>query len=157
MSKKPELPIIKTAEVVQLNPSSEWMNPKSNSLIYYYFIVLNDMTTGTIGTTIKDDPKLAVGKTINYRQEGMKIIYEKNPELARAIGANKANSTTRTSPKPKADYVPRSSVKNQSDFLGQAWSYAKDLILAGKTLEDVKNMSEIANAIYDEIGITLNK
>lgn len=156
MSKTPDIPEIKTAEVVELIFTNEWLNKKNNSMIYYYAILLNDMANGTIGTTIKDDPKLQPGTTINYRKEGLKIIYEKNPQLTKDIAAQKAAKSTSTR-KPPVNYVPRSKTKNQDDFLGQAWSYAKDLVLAGKTMADVKNMTDIANAIYKEIGITLNK
>jgi hypothetical protein len=40
--------------------------------------------------------------------------------------------------------------------LGYAWSYAKDLIIAGKTLQDMEELNAVARYIYNEIGSMLN-
>ena len=41
-------------------------------------------------------------------------------------------------------------------MLGYAWSYAKDLIVAGKTMQDVEELNNVARYIYDQIGDMLS-
>jgi hypothetical protein len=47
-------------------------------------------------------------------------------------------------------------IKGQEAFLGFSWSYAKDLIIAGKTSKDLEELNEVARYIYNEIGKMLN-
>ena len=44
----------------------------------------------------------------------------------------------------------------QEQMLGYAWSYAKDLIVAGKTMQDVEELNNVARYIYDQIGDMLS-
>jgi hypothetical protein len=39
------------------------------------------------------------------------------------------------------------------EFLGYAWSYAKDLIVAGKKAKDFNELKTLARAIYSEIKL----
>jgi hypothetical protein len=43
------------------------------------------------------------------------------------------------------------SSKKPEEFLGYAWSYAKDLIIAGKKMKDVEECSQLAEYIYGKI------
>ena len=52
------------------------------------------------------------------------------------------------------NYTPRPA--KQEQFLGYAWSYAKDLIVAGKNSDDLEELNKCARYIYDEIGKMLN-
>jgi hypothetical protein len=45
---------------------------------------------------------------------------------------------------------------SQEEFLGYAWSYAKDLIVAGKKAKDLEELNKMATYIYERIGVMLN-
>ena len=66
------------------------------------------------------------------------------------------SSAEKKKPTPK-EYAPIGlRVKGQEAFLGYAWSYAKDLIIAGKTSKDFAELKKVASLIYDEIGTMIN-
>ena len=58
---------------------------------------------------------------------------------------------------PQNSKKNRNSQQGQAQYLGYAWSYAKDLIIAGKTMKDVEELNNVARYIYSEIGKMLNE
>jgi hypothetical protein len=44
----------------------------------------------------------------------------------------------------------------QEQFLGYSWSYAKDLLIAGKTRSDMDELKAMAEYIYSNIGKMVN-
>ena len=135
----------KTSKVVKCIFSNEWKNP-SGSLTYYHDVTLENGDTGSIGAMEKYPKKFTEGATIDYNIENGKI---------KIVSVNE---------NPKENYQKKSSGNNftqnrgtkQEQFLGYAWSYAKDLIVAGKTSEDLDELNKCARYIYDEIGKMLN-
>ena len=135
----------KTSKVVNCIFSNEWKNP-SGSLTYYHDVTLENGDTGSIGAMEKYPKKFTEGATIDYNIENGKI---------KIVSVNE---------NPKENYQKKSSGNNftqnrgtkQEQFLGYAWSYAKDLIVAGKTSEDLDELNKCARYIYDEIGKMLN-
>jgi hypothetical protein len=135
----------KTSKVVKCIFSNEWKNP-SGSLTYYHDVTLENGDTGSIGAMEKYPKKFTEGAIIDYNLENGKI------------------KIVSTNDNPKESYQKKSSTTNysqnrgtkQEQFLGYAWSYAKDLIVAGKTSEDLDELNKCARYIYDEIGKMLN-
>lgn len=134
----------KTSKVVKCIFSNEWKNP-SGSLTYYHDVTLENGDTGSIGAMEKYPKKFTEGAIIDYNLENGKI------------------KIVSTNDNPKESYQKKSSTNysqnrgtKQEQFLGYAWSYAKDLIVAGKTSEDLDELNKCARYIYDEIGKMLN-
>jgi hypothetical protein len=121
--------------------SSSWTNPKGN-LVYYHDITFENGDTGSIGVMEKNSEKIAKGKTIWYTIDGTKIKKMDAPESK--------SGNTRTQSSPRGGGKGRKSY-NPEDYLGYTWGYAKDLIIAGKTMKDFEELKKVANAIYAEI------
>ncbi len=130
----------KTSIIKASTFSNEWKNPSGGST-FYYDIVLANGDTGSTGVAQKDSPKIQVGTEITYTLNGLKLKIV-NVESSAAPSANgfKAKS------KPSA----------QDQFLGYSWSYAKDLLIAGKTSNDMDELKAMAEYIYNNIGKMLN-
>lgn len=133
----------KKAKIQQAIFSNEWVNAvgKTN---YYFDIVLDNGESGSVGVADKDSPKIKVGSEITYTLNGkkIKIITSSGTHQQSKTNSNKSGGGSKNS--------------KQEQFLGYAWSYAKDLIIAGKTMKDVEELNEVSRYIYDEIGKMLN-
>lgn len=141
----------KTSKVTKCVFSNEWKNP-SGSFTYYHDIILENGDTGSIGSMEKYSKKFTEGTEIDYTLENGKIkivsTVENNYSNQNSYqGGNKKQNTS--------NYNNQRPAK-QDQFLGYAWSYAKDLIVAGKTSEDLEELNKCARYIYDEIGKMLN-
>ena len=117
--------------------SNEWTNP-SGGKTYYYDIALQNGDTGACGVSQKDSIRVKVGSTVTYNINGnkIKILSVENEQSYKSN--YKRGKTT------------------QDSMLGYAWSYAKDLHIAGKTMEDIDELNRMARYIYKEIGKMLN-
>jgi len=88
----------------------------------------------------KNSPRIKVGSVLEYKIDDkgkMKIETSSNDK------------------KPEPEVITSSfpsRIKGHEAFLGYTWSYSKDLIIAGKTMEDVEELNKIARYIYAEIG-----
>jgi hypothetical protein len=131
----------KTNKVSQSTFSNEWTNP-SGGTTYYFDLVFENGDTGSIGVTDMNSDKVRVGTELYYSIINGKIKATPMPN-------------TSTPPPPKSNY--RRTQKGQEQYLGFTWGYAKDLIIAGKTMEDVEELNKVARYIYDQIGDMLNK
>lgn len=131
----------KTSVIKTSNFSNEWLNP-SGKLVYYYDLVLENGDTGSVGIMNKGSEDVQVGTEINYTLSNNKIKI--------------VRESSQTFSKPnKPTYNNYKNKNGQEQFLGYAWSYAKDLIIAGKGMEDVDELNQVARYIYDEIGTML--
>lgn len=133
----------KTAVIDKSIFSNEWTNP-TNKVIFYFDLILSNGDEGTLGVMEKDSPKVAVGTEIIYtidNKKKIKLIEHKPAGGTTAPTRNFSNGDRRSA-----------KVVAQEDFLGYAWSYAKDLIIAGKGSNDLEELNEVARYIYDEIG-----
>lgn len=131
----------KTSTIKSSTFSNEWENP-SGGTTFYFDIEFDNGETGSTGVAQKNSPKVVVGNEVTYTKNGnkIKIVNVKQPPSAAQYSGQTSKTTT---------YKKTSS---QDAYLGYAWSYAKDLIIAGKTMDDVEELNAVARYIYDEIG-----
>jgi hypothetical protein len=131
----------KTARIVKCVVTNEWQNP-AGSITYYHELTLDNLDVGTIGKMTKYPKELS---------EGVMLIY--------TIDEKKKIKVVTTSMENKIDKggktyggMKQQGPRKQEDFLGYAWSYAKDMAVAGKTMNDVEELNKMARYIYEEIG-----
>jgi len=127
----------KVSKISQSAFSNEWTNP-SGGTTYYYDIVFANGDSGSIGVTDKFSEKVKVGVELSYQIINGKIKVSQMSNTPKPDYSNNKNYS-----KPK---------NSQEQFLGYAWSYAKDLIIAGKTMNDVDELNKVARYIYEQIG-----
>jgi hypothetical protein len=130
----------KTAKVLKCTFTRDWLNPKKQ-LVYYHLLQLDNGDIGTIGTMEKNPDKIKEGTTINYTIDGEKIKLSTES----AFQAKKA--------KAGGGGLYKKREMSDEEYLGYAWSYAKDLIVAGKKMKDFKELKDLARAIYGEIKL----
>ena len=122
-----------TSKIKECKFTGDWKNP-SGGITYYHEISLENGDVGSIGASSQSPDKLSVGTTITYNKDGSKIKYisseSDSPVKKKYTGGRK---------------------KAPEEFLGYAWSYAKDLHIAGKTMKDIDEMNEMANYIYQKV------
>lgn len=128
----------KTARVVKCVVTNEWQNP-SGGITYYHELTFDNFDTGTIGKMSKYPKEIGEGVTITYTLDEKKKIKV----ISSSMNKDKQVKTAKT-----FGVGP----KKHEDFLGYAWSYAKDMIVAGKTMNDVDELNKMARYIYEEIG-----
>ena len=121
-----------TSKITSCKFTGEWENP-SGGTTYYHELTLENGDIGSIGASTKNPAKLSVGVTITYKKDGSKIKY--------------ISSETEKS-KPRYANTRK---KGAEQYLGYAWSYAKDLHIAGKTMEDIAELNKMAEYIYQKI------
>jgi len=134
----------KVSKIVKSTFSNEWTNP-SGGTTYYYDVIFENGDTGSIGVTDKQSEKIKVGTELSYTIMNGKIKVSQMPNI----------------PENKPTYNGQTSYKKgkstQDQFLGYAWSYAKDLVVAGKGMKDVEELNQVARYIYDQIGSMLSE
>lgn len=133
---------IKTAKIETCKFTSEWLNPASKKIIYYHEVSTSNGEIASCGTMEKNSPRIAVGAEIEYsiNDNGRMVLHS-------------SSNDKKDEPKQESANAQKSNrIKGQEAFLGYAWSYAKDLIIAGKTMEDVEELNNVARFIYNEIG-----
>jgi hypothetical protein len=107
-----------------------------------------------IGTMEKNSPRIKKSAFIEY------IIDEKSKTkvVSSSNDAKKLLEAAKTSKKQKEEkfatiiQAEKQRIKGQEAFLGYSWSYAKDLLIAGKTSKDMEELNAMARYIYDQIG-----
>jgi hypothetical protein len=138
----------KTSRIVKCTFTNEWQN-QTGAMIYYHELVLENGDTGSCGAMEKMPTKLSPNSPIHYTIDNKKI----------KIISNSSESSNNNYQKPMATKTSSKTYgpKKKDEFLGYAWSYAKDLLIAGKTMDDVEELNKIARYIYSEIGKMLNE
>jgi hypothetical protein len=124
---------IKTAKVTSCKFTSEWVNPMSRKIIYYHEVTTDAGDLASCGTIEKDSHRIAVGA---------RIEYEINDNGRMILHSSSNDKKAEDEPKDSKTDNKKSRIKGQEAFLGYAWSYAKDLIIAGKTSKDLKAMKD---------------
>lgn len=135
---------IKTGKITSVILKSEWVNPITKKVVYYHDILIDNGESASIGVMDKASLKI---------KKGAKIEYEIDDKGKMKIHTSSAE---KKKPTPKENTPIGLRVKGQEAFLGYAWSYAKDLIIAGKTSKDFAELKKVASLIYDEIGAMIN-
>lgn len=129
----------KNARVVKCVVTNEWQNP-SGGITYYHELTLDNLDIGTVGKMQKYPKELSEGAMLVYTIDEKNKIKIINSSMESGKMDKKFTKTT------------GNTAKKHEDFMGFAWSYAKDLIIAGKDMRDVNELNEVARYIYTEIG-----
>ena len=144
---------VKKEKIVSCRYLDKWLNPISKKFIYYHEVITDNGCVINIGTMEKNSIRIKVGATIEYMTDEKgktKIISSSNDAGKIAEKAVKEKELS------KNNFVSGNKIKGQEAFLGYAWSYAKDLLIAGKTMNDMEELNKMARFIYDEIGKILS-
>jgi hypothetical protein len=132
----------KNSKIVKSTFTTEWKAP-NGAVLYYHELVMENGDKGTCGIKEKSPPRIWNGAYVTY------TIDEKNK--IKIIFSDMDNQPQPQTSSSGKTYTKQNTSK-QDTFIGYAWSYAKDLIIAGKTMEDVEELNKVARFIYDEIG-----
>lgn len=130
----------KTSKILNCTFTSEWKAP-NGAVLYYHELQMENGDKGTCGIKEKSPPKIWSGAIVTYTiddKNKIKVIksdMDNQPQQGQVIKTYTKQNTSK-----------------QDTFIGYAWSYAKDLIIAGKTMEDMEELNKVARFIYDEIG-----
>jgi hypothetical protein len=130
----------KNSKIVKSTFTTEWKAP-NGAVLYYHELVMENGDKGTCGIKEQSPPRIWSGANVTYS------IDEKNKIKIITSDMDNQPQQSQTS-KPYG----KQNTSKQDTFIGYAWSYAKDLIIAGKTMEDVEELNKVARFIYDEIG-----
>lgn len=127
----------KISKVTKCTFISEWVN-QMGSTVYYHVLTLENGDTGSCGRVKKCPDDMSEGAKIEYT-----ITEDKKIKFVKQI----TNNNMENKYGKKSNYA-----KTPEDFLGYAYAYAKDMVVAGKTSkEDVENLQFIAKEIYKHI------
>jgi hypothetical protein len=143
---------VKKAKILICKFSTEWLNPITKKIIYYHSLILDNGDVGTIGKMENLPKEISIDSIIEYTisEDGkIKIISSSND--------SKENDKSVSNNDSSKSFKQKNRIKGQEAFLGYAWSYAKDLIIAGKTSKDLKELDKVAEHIYNKIGEMLEK
>jgi hypothetical protein len=145
---------IKFAKVVSCTFNKEWLNPVSKKIIYYHDVIFDNGDICDIGSMDKNSLRIKKGAVVEYiidPKSKTKVLSSSND--AKQVAAAALNAK-----KEKVDKInqvfdqEKQRIKGQEAFLGYAWSYSKDLLIAGKTIQDMDELNKMARFIYEEIG-----
>lgn len=137
-----------------------------NKTIFYHDLELDTGETVECGVIEKNPDKIAAGQMIKYtfKDGDMKTIkLEKQssgaPSSSKPNNSNssKGNSENKSAAPKTKPLAPKSSGMRKGEahyeYIGFAMSYAKDLVIAGKTTDqDVNDLLRVGGKIYNEIG-----
>jgi hypothetical protein len=146
---------IRLGKVASCTFDKEWLNPVSKKIIYYHDVITDMGDILSIGAMEKNSPRIKKGAMIEYilDQAGKTKIISSSSDakkIAEQAVADKQARGERAS-------VSMNRTKGQEAYLGFSWSYAKDLIIAGKTMNDVEELNKVARYIYEQMGKMLNQ
>jgi hypothetical protein len=152
----------------------------TNGTVHYYNVVMENGDSGKIGVKDTTNPRVAVGSKIDYTINGDRISVDRlhtseanvqtatpaTPQQQSAVSpVSKPTATnSHTVKAPQAPSTPKKeTVKNQQDYLGYIFGYAKDItvaqIMAGnsKVVADPAKYTEaLVDKFYKKIGDVLN-
>lgn len=145
---------MKQGIITHVNCTAEWTNP-AGKIVFYHQIKIDNGDVGNIGKMAKYPNEIAVGTFIQYTiDEKKKIKILNDTDM---LGSQKMGGPMPSTPTPTAPRRASSAGKKPDEFLGYAWSYAKDMIIAGKTMQDVEELNKVARYIYQQIQDMLSK
>lgn len=140
---------MKTGIIVNCELTGEWPNP-NGATVYYHRLTLDNGEVGNVGVMEKYSSKIRQGTLIQYTIDAknkIKILSNTVANSNEMINKTfNAKSTTGTAKKTYGQ-----SPKTPEDFLGFTWGYAKDLVVAGKTMADMEELNKMARYIYDQV------
>lgn len=145
----------KKATINKCEFTGEFQHPSGNTY-YYHELTLDNGDVGSCGKVEKYPFELTTGNYIEYTIDAKKKIkvlgvaskeQDKRHSTSGGTGAKKGFLPYDEYIKVKQQQVG----KKPEEFLGYAWSYAKDLIIAGKKMKDIEECSKFAEFIYGKI------
>ncbi len=142
----------KSGKVLDCVFEDEWINPMSKKTIYYHRISIDNGDIGKVGAMEKNSTRIKKGALIEY-------TIDENNKIKVLHSSNDAKKFAKNQVLKDGVVVVKSGPKGRrhDEFLGFVWGYAKDLVIAGKSMDDVRKMPEIAQYLYDEVGKMLNQ
>ncbi len=148
----------KKATINKCEFTGEFQHPSGNTY-YYHELTLDNGEVGTCGKVEKYPFELTAGNYIEYTIDAKKKIKvvgvaSREQDKRHSYSGGNVNNTNKKGFLPYDEYMKQKQQQNgkkPEEFLGYAWSYAKDLVVAGKKMKDVKECTEIAQYIYAEI------
>jgi len=146
------------SKVVSCTFESEWLNPLSKKIVYYHDVITDLGHMLSVGTMDKNSNRIKKGAVIEYTVDpiGKTKILSSSNDLSK-IAENAVIDKQMKEEKEMLKNSEKVRIKGQEAFLGYAWSYAKDLIIAGKTTKDLEELNAVARFIYEEIGKMLQQ
>lgn len=145
----------KKATINKCEFTGEFQHPSGNTY-YYHELTLDNGDVGSCGKVEKYPFELTTGNYVEYTIDAKKKIkvlgvasreQEKRHSNTGGTGAKKGFLPYDEYIKQKQQQVG----KKPEEFLGYAWSYAKDLVVAGKKMKDIEECSKFAEFIYAKI------
>lgn len=137
---------MKTGTITKCKFTSEWKAPApANSILYYHELTMDNGDVGNVATIEKYSDKIKEGAVIEYEIDDKKKIkiFTQTQNNPSSNGNGQQSS--------KAPFVKKHITKPDT-FLGYAYAYAKDMVIAGKTTKkDRENLELIATEIYEAI------
>ena len=134
-----------TGTVLKCQFTSEWQNPAGN-IVYYHDVTIDNGMTVAIGTAEKNAEKISQGKVITFVMNGNKA---KLTQIGTPGVPSQTPSAKKSTPKSSGGSSKGSRIE---EYLGYTWGYAKDLIIAGKTMKDVEELNKVARYIYEQVN-----
>ena len=144
---------MKTGIIEKCSITGEWTNPMGKT-VYYHQLTIDNGDIGSVGVMDRYPNKISTGTFIQYtidEKKKIKILNDTN-QLS-SIPSSMPNQQNKTF--AKRAYSP--AAKSPADFLGFTWGYAKDLVIAGKTMEDIEELNKMARYIYEQVKDMLNE
>jgi hypothetical protein len=140
-------------KILQCEFKTEWENPKTKSILYVHEIVVDNGYKGQVMTIEKMSPRIAVDNFIEFEYDFItdKIkLHSSSTDRSVSYSKPGEKSSEKSEAKTSTYKLPPSARKE--NYIGYAWSYAKDLLIAGKTMKDIEELDEMATYIYERIG-----
>lgn len=146
----------KTSKIEKCKFIRLWNNPNGRDL-YYHELTLANGDIGNVGTVDKYPDKIEEGRVISYTIKGDSIKLVSVETIA--TQSQGSGGSPNHGKKQKGNSGGGGGrAKSQADYLGFSYSYAKDLVIAGKTTKkDIDALKKIAEEIYAHVGELFHK
>jgi len=129
--------------------TSTWDNPQGG-LIYYHNVSFENGDSGLCGRTKQNPDDMKEGNEVEYS-----IPANNKIKFVRSTNSFSSNNQYKQTENKQSNNVQqyKGKPKATSDtFLGYAYAYAKDMVVAGKTKpKDIEDLKTIAEGIYNHI------
>lgn len=142
--KKPKM--LMKGKILKCEYLSDWLNPINKKKLYIHEIVVDDGGKGKVFVVEKNSPRISVGTYIEYEYD---FTTDRIKIHSSSIDPNPTISKTGEKLEVKSKLPPSA---RKDTYIGYAWSYAKDLVIAGKTMKDMEELDKMATYIYERIG-----
>ena len=142
----------KSGKVLDCVFEDDWINPISKKTIYYHRISIDNGDVGKVGSLEMNSSRFKKGALIEY-------TIDENNKIKVTQSSNDDKKFAKNQVLKDGVVVLKGGAKSRrhDEFLGFVWGYAKDLVIAGKNMDDVRKMPEIAQYLYNEVGKMLNQ